>query len=965
MQRKTCGCLRECVCASLEWRSCMNDLLEKSNPTQAEYFKDIVGTIREPLLVLDKDLRILAANRSFYKFFKMKAGETIGQLIYDIGNSQWDIPGLRLLLETILPQKTEFHDYHMEHDFSGIGRCTLLLNARRISRLHNKAAWILLAFEDVTERIELERMLQASEDRFRRAFETAQDGMLLIEKKGGQILNSNQSAEAMLGYSKRSLLKKNLWELGILKDEGQFRQTSLDLEDQGVVDLVDKSIPTRGGRNIPADVYLMDRAAVIQCNIRDISARKRKEGAIHDLARFPTENPNTVMRIDRGGNLLYANEAALVQLAGWKMEPGNQVPKVLNDPIREVIETGTAQTVELTCGERIFSIAIELTKTGKEVDVYGHDITEHKQAEQKLEQERILLRTLIDNLPDRIYVMDANGRKIISNMADWQASGGKKMEDILGKTDLETYPPELAQDFWAIDKSVIDSGNPIINREETGLDSQGKPVSILSTKVPLRDGQGKIIGLVGTGRDITERNRAEEALRKSEEKFRNLFNNAEVGMFRSRLDGSEILDMNEKFLTIFGRTRAEMQGSASVLHWADLREREELARQLETAGCVIDFECGLLNKQGQVRRCLTSMRLYQVEGILEGSILDITERKRNELVQDAIYRITQAAITSKGIDELYHSIRSILGELISVKNFYIALYDPLNQLISFPYFVDQYDQQPSAPTKLQGPTGYVIRTGRPLLASREIFDQLVEQGEFKPVGTVGVDWMGAPLKVEGRMIGVMTVKSYSEKIRFSQEDLNLLEFVSTQVAQAIERKRMEHEIRNLSLTDALTGLYNRRGFTLLAEQELKLAHRKKRSMLLFFGDVDNLKTINDTQGHAQGDLALQEISACLKGTFREADILARFGGDEFVVLAVDASMERADILADRIQATLKSCKKPGDRPYHLSFSLGLAHYDPEAPCTVSEMIAQADGRMYQQKQARKAMTRPLNRKMEN
>jgi diguanylate cyclase (GGDEF)-like protein/PAS domain S-box-containing protein len=180
-----------------------------------------------------------------------------------------------------------------------------------------------------------------------------------------------------------------------------------------------------------------------------------------------------------------------------------------------------------------------------------------------------------------------------------------------------------------------------------------------------------------------------------------------------------------------------------------------------------------------------------------------------------------------------------------------------------------------------------------------------------------------------------------------------------------ERKRMEEEIRNLSMTDDLTGLYNRRGFTLLAEQEVKLAHRIKRSMLLFFGDVDSLKTINDTYGHAQGDLALNDISAILKETFREADIVARIGGEEFVVLAVDASMESTGVLISRIQAALKRRKQQGDQPYQLSISMGIAHYDPEAPCTVNEMIAQADGRMYRQKQARKAITIPLNRKKEN
>ena len=122
----------------------------------------------------------------------------------------------------------------------------------------------------------------------------------------------------------------------------------------------------------------------------------------------------------------------------------------------------------------------------------------------------------------------------------------------------------------------------------------------------------------------------ESALRESEEKFRNLFNNAETGMFRTRIDGSEILDMNEKFLNIFGRTREEMQGSSSVIHWADPSEREEMIRRLELEGRVPDFECKMLNKQGEVRTCLTSLRLYCEQGLLEGSILDISERKQAE-----------------------------------------------------------------------------------------------------------------------------------------------------------------------------------------------------------------------------------------------------------------------------------------------------------------------------------------------
>jgi len=369
--------------------------LIKTNSTKVEYFKDIVATIREPLVVLDTDLRVLAANRSFYKFFKVKQKETVGNRIYDLGNRQWDIPALRTLLETILPKKAVFNDYQVEHDFPTIGRRILLLNARKISTLPKEAQWILLAFEDVTERMQLERALQASEKRFHAVFETASDSMLLVDKISGRVLNSNRAARDSLGYSYQKLLNKNLWELGILKDRRQFRRISLKLEEQGLVGLVDTTIPTSGGGNYPADITIMDRTEVIQCNIRE----------------------------------------------------------------------------------------------------------------------------------------------------------------------------------------------------------------------------------------ITERKQAEETLHESEDKFHSLFNNSEVGMFRTRLDGSEILELNQKFLKIIGYTLDEVKGKPSVDMWADKGERDRIMQLLRTEGHVMDFEFGLLNKRGEVRRCSTSMRLYPETGILEGSIQDITERK--------------------------------------------------------------------------------------------------------------------------------------------------------------------------------------------------------------------------------------------------------------------------------------------------------------------------------------------------
>lgn len=125
-----------------------------------QIFEGIVETIREPLLVLDRDLRVVTASRSFYEFFKVKPEETVGQFIYDLGDKQWDISKLRELLETILPQQTAFDNYEVEHDFVTIGRRTLLLNARQIEREVGKEKIILLAIEDITERKKYEEKIQ-------------------------------------------------------------------------------------------------------------------------------------------------------------------------------------------------------------------------------------------------------------------------------------------------------------------------------------------------------------------------------------------------------------------------------------------------------------------------------------------------------------------------------------------------------------------------------------------------------------------------------------------------------------------------------------------------------------------------------------------------------------------------------------------------------------------------------------
>lgn len=167
-----------------------------------------------------------------------------------------------------------------------------------------------------------------------------------------------------------------------------------------------------------------------------------------------------------------------------------------------------------------------------------------------------------------------------------------------------------------------------------------------------------------------------------------------------------------------------------------------------------------------------------------------------------------------------------------------------------------------------------------------------------------------------------------------------------------DRKKMEEELRSLSLTDELTGLYNRRGFFTLFEQQVKMAQRQRKGIHMIYADLDGLKVINDTFGHQTGDRALTETAAILKMSFRESDIIARIGGDEFVIIMVGSTQESIDFIIQRFYKTLEDYNAMARSQYRVSISVGMVYYNPDTPCAVDELLIQADKAMYEEKRKR-------------
>jgi len=202
----------------------------------------------------------------------------------------------------------------------------------------------------------------------------------------------------------------------------------------------------------------------------------------------------------------------------------------------------------------------------------------------------------------------------------------------------------------------------------------------------------------------------------------------------------------------------------------------------------------------------------------------------------------------------------------------------------------------------------------------------------------------------------------------SKNAIKELNDYSTQISEMVksmeyeinQRKLKENDLRAMSLTDDLTGLNNRRGFLTLATQYLKMINRYKSNTFLFYADVDRFKQVNDTYGHREGDKVLIDIAKILKKSYRDSDIIARIGGDEFVVLPVGFHEFDPKIIIKRLDANFDELNANNNRDYNISISVGIADYDPDKPCSIEELLDRADKLMYQDKKSKESH-RPTDR----
>ncbi len=365
----------------------------------------------------------------------------------------------------------------------------------------------------------------------------------------------------------------------------------------------------------------------------------------------------------------------------------------------------------------------------------------------------------------------------------------------------------------------------------------------------------------------------------------------------------------------------------------------------------------------------------------------IREREKSELLQESLFKISELTNDATlQIDKFYSMVHNIVGQLINAQNFYIAKYDQKSKELSFVYYLDQNSKNAEIDSKSRtfgnGFTEYIIRTGETHLLNNQQMYALYEQGETRKPQTATKSWLGVPLLHSGVVLGAMVLQSYNLSTTFTEQDAELLKFVSQHVSSAIkrrelleferqshilleqqvklrtvaledeikQRKEVEEQLQHTASHDTLTGLPNRTLFINLLNHAIA-CHKRKADLkfAVLFLDLDRFKVVNDSLGHHAGDLLLQEVAKELKILVRDKDTVSRLGGDEFVILIEDLdSNDEAYEVAQRITDFLAAPFIIENQSIFIGTSIGVLIND-ERYDSADIMLRDADTAMYHAK----------------
>jgi diguanylate cyclase (GGDEF)-like protein/PAS domain S-box-containing protein len=714
------------------------------------------------------------------------------------------------------------------------------------------------------------------------------------------------------------------------------------------------------GKVFPADVLLsameLDGKLVLQATVRDISERRENEERIQqseERMRAYLENiSDTIWLINLNLDVGYVSPSVM-RLLGMLPEEliGRPSSLAIHPDDMDIISGAMGYVMEHPGEPRTIMYRVShkdgrwiyVESTG--INMFGNpaisgvlvtmrDITGRKQAEEALRESENRYRLLVESSPLCIHEIDLEGRLQSMNKAGLNMLGLDDARKICGLSYLGAVSQQDAGRVGALLQDAISSGNPsYFEFAATG----DVPLYFKSCFIPIKDSSGKVLKLMGITEDITERKQAEDALRESEASLRAILDNSPYLVWLKDTEGRYITSNMAHANYIRLKAPSEITGKTDLDFWP-----KDLAEKYRAD----DAEVMALRRQKRVEeQSIDGDRMHWVEtyktpvidesgNVLgtTGFAIDITERK---LVEEALLR------SEKKFRTLFDSTSDMVM-MMDEKGFFDANKAALEGTgcVSVEDFCSRHPADLSPP---QQPGG----TSSLILANQHIATAM-EKGYHR---------------FEWAMKRVDSGKIFPAELTLTAMDMDGKRFLQVVVRDITERKQVEEQIHNLAFYDTLTQLPNRRMLNDRMNQAMASSKRSGHYGALLFLDLDNFKPLNDNYGHMVGDLLLKEVARRISSCVREMDTVARFGGDEFVVMLTELfadkteSAAQAGIVAEKIRITLAETYvlkvQHGDQAeatveHHCTSSIGVVLFinHKDSP---EDILKWADLAMYQAK----------------
>ncbi len=667
------------------------------------YSESIVSTLYQPLLVLDKNLRVKTANQAFYKTFRVNEQETEGVLIYDLGNRQWNIPELRTLLEEILPQKKQITDFEVTHNFLSIGERTILVSALELTREKKEQKLILLSIEDITDKKQADNKLKISEQRFRTLVEQATYPICILKGETMILEVANEALLKIWGVEQEAVGKPFLEILPEMKDQ-PFTGWLLDVYKNGVarygneepayINRKDGSVATIYF-NFSYQPYKEDDGTITGVMVlasdvtQQVLARKQIEASKQHLQDIFSQAPAAIALLEGESHkyilansayqkMINRSEAELLGKTVKEIFPEMQAAGVFEifDTIFKTGESFYAPEFEVQLDKlkdgkprtAYFNYNLKPLKTDGKVTslmVVAYDITEQIEDRKKIEQSETKFRTLIEDAP--VATCFFTGREMRIEIAnDIMIGYWGKGKNVIGKTLADAVPELKGQPFLKILDDVFTTGKVY---ESKNAYAQLKLNGVLGeyyfdyTYKPIFNVAGEVYGIMDMAVDVTEQVLARKKIEESEKQFRQMAELMPQKVWTSDAEGNKNY-FNKTLLDYAGLTFEDLKGSGwqKIIHPDDWEKNKKQWEESLSTGKDYETENRLLRKDGKYLWHLTqAVALKSEDGKIKtwvGAKTEIQEQKqqKEELEKSVVTRTHELEKANNELEQKHQEL---------------------------------------------------------------------------------------------------------------------------------------------------------------------------------------------------------------------------------------------------------------------------------------------------------------------